>query len=53
MQEKSETDHFAHLTIHGILHLLGYDHIADDEAAVMEAREVALLSQLNITDPYQ
>ncbi|WP_223670126.1 rRNA maturation RNase YbeY [Kangiella shandongensis] len=51
-QEKALFDHWAHMTIHGCLHLLGYDHINDDEAEVMEAIEVAILAQLGIDDPY-
>ncbi|MDG1708223.1 MAG: rRNA maturation RNase YbeY [Emcibacteraceae bacterium] len=45
-------DHFQHLTIHGILHLLGYDHIEDTEAEIMESLETKLLSDLGIDDPY-
>ena len=45
-------DHAAHLMVHGMLHLLGYDHIDDDEAADMEAREVRALARLGIGDPY-
>jgi probable rRNA maturation factor len=45
-------DHAAHLMIHGTLHLLGYDHMDDDEAADMEAREVRALARLGIGDPY-
>ena len=45
-------DHFIHLVIHGILHLLSYDHIKDDEAEIMEARETELLNNLGIDDPY-
>lgn len=51
-QGKSLHDHFAHLTIHGTLHLMGYDHMTDDEAEEMESLETRLLAQLNITDPY-
>ena len=51
-QGKSARDHWAHLTIHGVLHLLGYDHIQDDEAAVMEALETRVLAGLGITNPY-
>lgn len=46
------TDHYTHLVIHGFLHILGYDHINDDEARVMERLETAILARLNITDPY-
>lgn len=44
--------HLQHLVVHGLLHLLGYDHIADDQALVMEALETRILSVLGITDPY-
>lgn len=52
-QNKSVQDHCAHLVIHGVLHLLGYDHIDEAEAKVMEARERDLLQQLGIDDPYR
>jgi len=52
-QHRPENDHWAHLTIHGILHLLGYDHAQLDEAAVMESLETEILAQLGISDPYQ
>ena len=45
--------HAAHLLVHGTLHLLGYDHHADDEAADMEAREVRALERLGIANPYE
>lgn len=45
-------DHFQHLTLHGILHLLGFDHIENDEAEIMEALETKLLENLGIDDPY-
>ncbi len=51
-QNRPESDHWAHLTIHGILHLLGYDHEQADEAAVMESLETEILAQLGIPDPY-
>ncbi len=46
-------DHLAHLVVHGVLHLLGHDHEADDEARRMEALEVAALARLGIADPYR
>lgn len=52
-QHKPLGHHWAHLVIHGVLHLLGYDHIAEEDAQRMEAREVALLAELGIPDPYQ
>ena len=51
-QGKPLADHLAHLVIHGVLHLLGYDHIADEDAAAMEDRERRLLAEMNIPDPY-
>lgn len=52
-QGKQEMAHWAHLTIHGLLHLLGYDHIEDQEAAAMEALEIEILKQLGYPNPYQ
>lgn len=52
-QRKKPHDHWAHITIHGLLHLLGYDHIDEADANRMEAMEVDLLSQLYINNPYQ
>ncbi|MBQ8465387.1 MAG: rRNA maturation RNase YbeY [Alphaproteobacteria bacterium] len=46
-------DHFCHLLTHGVLHLLGYDHIQDDEAEIMESLEVEILQKLNINNPYK
>ncbi|HET9336950.1 MAG TPA: rRNA maturation RNase YbeY [Sphingomicrobium sp.] len=45
-------NHATHLMVHGTLHLLGYDHMEDDDAADMEAREVRALARLGIGDPY-
>lgn len=44
--------HFTHLILHGLLHLLGYDHIEDGEAEIMESLEVRILYELNIQNPY-
>jgi len=52
-QCRPETDHWAHLTIHGILHLLGYDHEQAGEALIMESLETEILAKLGISDPYQ
>ena len=52
-QAKTDTDHWAHMLVHGTLHLLGYDHEADDEAEAMEALEMRILTAHGITDPYQ
>jgi probable rRNA maturation factor len=51
-QQKLLTHHWAHIIIHGVLHLLGYDHIEDDEAEIMENKEINILQTLNITNPY-
>ena len=51
-QGKPLRHHFAHLTVHGVLHLLGYDHGTAREAARMEAREVRILASFGIPDPY-
>jgi probable rRNA maturation factor len=51
-QGKAPRDHWAHLTIHGVLHLLGHDHIQDAEAEAMEALETRVLADLGIADPY-
>lgn len=51
-QGKSLQDHYAHLTVHGILHLLGLDHEDDAEAARMEAMERSILAGLGVADPY-
>ena len=51
-QGKTVADHCAHLVVHGMLHLQGYDHDRDRTARRMEARETALLATLGIDDPY-
>lgn len=51
-QGKSLSDHLSHLTIHGVLHLLGHDHEVEDDAETMEAEERRLLASLGIADPY-
>ena len=49
---KPLADHVSHLLVHGTLHLLGYDHVRDKDATLMEATEVAILGKLGIADPY-
>ncbi|MFA5898776.1 MAG: rRNA maturation RNase YbeY [Hyphomicrobium sp.] len=44
--------HMQHLVVHGLLHLLGYDHLTDDEAKEMESLEVRILARLDVADPY-
>ena len=51
-QDKPMADHVTHLIVHGVLHLLGYDHVAEADAAVMEAHEVRILARLGVSDPY-
>lgn len=45
-------DHLTHLIVHGFLHLFGYDHEVDEDAAVMERLETAILARLGVADPY-
>lgn len=51
-QNKPLEHHYAHMVVHGILHLMGYDHIDDQEAEEMEQFERELLAELDIPDPY-
>jgi probable rRNA maturation factor len=52
-QDKRPDAHWAHMTVHGVLHLLGYDHLRKREAARMEALETEILARLGYPDPYQ
>ena len=51
-QQKRLNHHWAHIIIHGVLHLLGYDHVKDDDADIMENKEIKILQALNISNPY-
>ena len=52
-QHKTSTEHWAHMVIHGMLHLQGYDHVSDEQAAEMESLEIKLLQQLGFANPYE
>ncbi len=51
-QGKPYDDHFAHMVVHGVLHLLGYDHVSAEEAERMERLEIEILGSLGVSDPY-
>ncbi len=51
-QEKQRLAHWAHLTVHGTLHLMGYDHIEEHEAVIMESLEAKILQKLGYDSPY-
>ena len=51
-QGKPLQDHYAHMTVHGVLHLQGYDHLDPREADIMESREAAILKRFHIPNPY-
>ncbi|UZE97101.1 rRNA maturation RNase YbeY [Alkalimarinus alittae] len=52
-QEKESIAHWAHMVVHGVLHLQGYDHIEDEEALVMEGLETKIMMELDYPAPYQ
>jgi probable rRNA maturation factor len=52
VEGKDLADHLSHLVVHGMLHLLGYDHETNDEADEMESMEVAVLASVGVADPY-
>lgn len=51
-ESKPFAHHLTHLAVHGFLHLVGYDHVVDDEAEAMEGLETAILARLGVPDPY-
>lgn len=51
-EDRRPADHLAHLVVHGVLHLLGYDHMTPSEAETMERHETLILASLGVPDPY-
>lgn len=51
-QEKQAEQHIIHLIVHGVLHLLGYDHVRDGDGDLMESHEIAILDELGVPNPY-
>ncbi|QRN41278.1 MAG: rRNA maturation RNase YbeY [Neisseriaceae bacterium] len=51
-QNKILRSHYAHLLVHGVLHLMGYEHVEDDEAEVMESKEISILHRMGYQNPY-
>jgi probable rRNA maturation factor len=52
-QKKKLKDHVTHLTVHGVLHLLGFDHEIEKEAVAMERHEITILKRMGIANPYE
>lgn len=52
-QGKTSEDHWAHMVVHAMLHLQGYDHVKDDEAQEMEALEIKILEKIGVNSPYE
>jgi probable rRNA maturation factor len=52
-QHKERDNHWAHIIVHGVLHLLGYDHVDDQDAEEMEALEIKILKKIKIKNPYE
>ncbi len=53
VQHKTMTSHWAHMVVHGMLHIMGYDHVEDEQALVMEQLEIDILQKLGFDNPYQ
>ena len=51
--QKPLADHATHLIVHGVLHLLGYDHVVEVDATLMESTEIEILAKLGLNDPYK